>query len=229
MGSLNRGDLVTRGLQRGGQPYLTTEARYFLNSLLSHLYQARTWEFLSRTATVSSGSNLGELDISALSPAYQSFQRLLITSPTNYRGVVAYGPEMGLKYNDIWEKVEEAAFNSETAAPVYCVADPQKQHILLYPTPAESVTAKLRYYCLPAEISVADGGDSSTPDWPDDHGMITAIAFFAREWRNLDGAQLLERASEMLIARISSSHIDEGRGGPARIKYGTGFKKLSFD
>lgn len=225
MGRLQRSEIVNEGMERSGQTGIETRCNFFLNQFLEHLYRRQDWPFLLKTATVSSGSSDDELDISGLSPEYLNVKTVLVT--TDDIGTLAHAAESGLSYEDLWELKEEALFNSNTGTPTDYHPAPDKQTILVYPKPDKAITAKIRYYGLPAAIDTSSSGDSTVPDWPDDEGLVRAVEAFSNRYEHDRGWQIVHQMTEQAVARVRASIADRGRRGPARLRWGRGFNKVT--
>jgi len=232
-------EIVTQGLKQGAKPSPVVRANIFLNYFLEHLYRSRDWPFLLKNGTISSdSSNLEELDLTPLLPSatptagpgeYLNARRLVIT--TDEIGQLSPASVSGWSYDDVWAKVEDDKNAGLTGVPSCYATDPLKQHLLLYPVPAKSYTAKLRYYHLPDAISSAEGndptgGDDLIPDWPDDAGLILSVEAWAHRWskdRTFAGA--IQGMADQAIARVAATIRDEGRDGPRTMKFSKHFKR----
>lgn len=180
MATLTRTQIVSAGLQKAGQPQLTTHANTWLNAALRRAYGSWNWPFLHKrlggialaTGTTSfdfgAGSNGETLDV----------KRVLDPVRLYTSGYTAKGRARIRNVNDTDLDIDETLNDPSKGRGIPTTFKVRLSTSIqgrwtLYPNPIpdKDYLVALEYLFLPANLS----GDSSVPIYPEDETLIQMV------------------------------------------------------
>lgn len=203
---LNRGEIIAQGLELGGNPDIATVAGIFLNVFLDHLARNFDWDELLTEATVSSGSNVEELDLSSVTD-YRAIRKVHVTDQLH--------PLTQVDFVDMWAAITAAKSQNNTGDPQFFATDPAGAKLFLFPVPSAGVTAKMLYYRQPPEITV----DGTVPFYKDAAALVAAVADFAATYDRDPFAQVLSRQLGLASAQQRINGFDTGRATAQELSF----------
>jgi len=205
-GILTRGDIISEGLELGGNPGLTVRARVFLNLFLDRYGRAKDHlELLIENTALATTVNSETVSLSSIGTLRKIAQVWLQDA--------AAGLQQTLRER-IFVTLNSAREAGTKARPLKFVHDRQGDQ-LIFEVPADKIyTMRILYYDLPAQPSSTDTStyDALSPTFPSSYLLVAAVALFAQRW-NMDTmlALALRAVSEALDAEAAEREdMDQG-------------------
>lgn len=215
------GDIITEGLELGGNPGLSTgdnRALRFLRFFFQHLFQSFDWEFLETEAVVTPDG--GDFSvISATIPATYKAVRQLSIQGELY-------PLRQIPYEQI-KILRSSQTSLSSGKPTHFAVRETSgaRQILLYPKPNASYNYDLIYYYVPDTSVYAAGTPNPIPN--SDHVISMAVAHFAQAYDKEQLQVLMDRLAQDVWAEYRRSHRDVGRADVEQLDFDPGtFKYL---
>ncbi len=209
---LTLGQIVTEGLELGGNPGLVTRATTFCKLLADHIFRAEDWEWLLKSATIQAdASNFGKISNSGLPTDYRAVRQLFATSDTS--GTVMQ-PVQQVPYEQLLINILNDNQNSITSGqvPTHFAVDmgagAAAAVIYLWPKPDHRVTFNLRYYQLP-DVSAYSAG--AVMDFPDSWSFVGAVAHYAQSYDKETLQSIIQNEARSIIDQYRLNHRDAGR------------------
>jgi len=221
---LDRGTIISEGLELGGNPGIAARARVFLNILLDHLYRAHDWDFLEKDTAVT---------------ATQGTETISLASITDFRtptGLRFTDDSVALKlvaWRDIWNLVEADKDKSPPpeGVPTMYAFDRDANQLILYPIPNKTRAGKLRYLRLPIQPAVTPIAtyDALFPEFEDAYALVSAIAEFAKFFDQESAVLLATRLTEVLIGEAKRADVSGGRANSNQLHFDSTVHRIFRD
>lgn len=196
---LNRGQIITQGLEEGGNPGITGIAATFLNLFLDELYASYDWPWLRKEATISISNGGNTIDISGFSSNARQIQEIRLDNSsvplTEWPGTFA----------ELRIKLLTAAEGGSTGEPRWFMVDPDRsqQRIYVYPIADKAYTGYAWYQYQPAALT----SDNEIPTCPSAAVMVAAVAEFAARYDRDDMFAIVTQAVRMAKARLRRDRV----------------------
>lgn len=203
---MNITDLITEGLELGGNPGLTTRATAFLKILLRHLYRNYDWNFLLTPVTVAADAATYHRVLTAMPPDYRAIKQVTVEGGDGT-------PLIQLPYEQVLAKIASDVANGVSASktkPLYFATQEigGSRALLFYPIPDTRYNYELLYYKMPDTASYTG---ATFPEFDDEAAMVTAIAHFVQQWDKETLQALIAREASAMAASYRNNHEDRGR------------------
>jgi hypothetical protein len=200
--------IVTEGLELGGNPGLTVRATAFLKFLLDTIYRVQDWEFLRTTADVlADAGNFAKLSV-ALPATYRAIKQVTVQGGDSQ-------PLIQMPFEEIHrvqKKDIALGANASSGKPLYFATSEEAAAIslLFYPIPDTRYTYELVYYKQPDVLAYTG---ASKPEFSDSSALIMAVAHFAQQWDQNNMQELIRREAKNISDAYRLNHRDTGRAG----------------
>lgn len=205
---LNRGQIISQGLEEGGNTGITSLAETFLNSFLDQLARAIDHPDLLEEESVTLTST-SYIDTTALTATYLKI-----------RGIHLDGEAQELTEHpgglvEIRKLIRRDSSSSNTGKPQYFFSDPAKSRIWVWPTPDKSYPAVIWFYKQPAALT----SDSDIP-WVDDASLcIAAVAEFAARYDRDNMYVVVRDLVDRYAQRFRAGETDYGRQRSFQLRF----------
>ena len=203
---LNRGEIITEGLQLGGNPGLSTRAGIFVNIFHDELCAAYDWPFLLYEESITVDTT-GTFDLSTLTKTCRAIRGIRLASEQSIL------TEWGEDFVDMRVRLLADADSGSTGKPTHFITDPDRSNdqVYFYPKPDASYSATIWYYYQPDEIT----SDATVPEIPSAAVMVNAVAAFASRF---DGSNMLQILDTEVIKAVRNLRANMGPDGKQRQK-----------
>ena len=207
-GILTRAQVVSNGLEMGGNTGIETLANTFLNLFLDSLARAHDFETLVKLtsiAGIAGGINL------AAHPDYRAIKQIQLVGDSSPLIQTDFATIVSRRTPDIENGVTGdathfAAFTAEGGA---------SSSLYLWPIPSSAVTANILYYSVPAEIT----SDDTVPWYEDSTTLVNAVADFAAMYDRDTMQAIVARNVDVALGRAMSGMTDQGRANAQQLKF----------
>ena len=210
VGYLTRTQIITQGLQQGGNPGLDvipagqtiSLAVRFFNTFLHHAFLTRDFQFLVTSGNITVTASNELVSLSALT----RFRNILLVRLEDIRQPL----NNTLSYHEIFAQVEADKDSSpiSTGQPIYYASVPDKTSLIFWPIPDKAYTGKILYYRVP---DVSTYTDSSVVEFEDSLALVTAVEMFARNYDKEDLMVASEAIANKLFGEYRAAEGDMGR------------------
>jgi len=202
--TMTRDQIVTQGLELGGNTAITDLTNSFLDLFLDTLARAKDFESLVKEASISAAAGNEEVTIGQAD--YRSIKTLHLDGDDQ--------PLIQEDHTIIWRKLRVDKENGQTGIPTHFAINPVGDKILLYPVPKNAETGKILYYSIPDSLA----GDD-TPFVKDANILVSAVADFAAMYDRDTMQQIITRNVAMAMGIGMTSIDDHGRSRMKQLKF----------
>lgn len=198
---LNRGEIVTQGLEEGGNPGITLLANTFLNNFLDEVYAAYDWPFLLKEESITISTSA--VSVASLSETYRKTKAIHLDDSDFELQEWKFG------FTDLRRRIRNADRDSQTNEPLFFFPDPDTSldQIHVFPVPDKSFPATLWYYFQPAELTA----DANVPTLPSASLMVAAVADFAARYDREDTQIIMAQNVRKAVRELRRNIRDFGQ------------------
>lgn len=226
LGFLTRDQIITQGLQQGGNPglaaipsgYTESIAVTFFKSFLHHIFLNYDFPSQVKFGSIQTGTGAdGTYSVSlAALTRYRSIKMLKLDT-------VADPLAQELDLANTYTKILSSQDNSPvpTGTPnEYAVKD--KTQLYVYPIPDKVYTGKIIYYTMP---DISGIGSGTIVEFEDTYALINAVAMFARDFDKDSMMSLTGSIAKQLFGEYRAAVEEAGRDTPNQLKLNKAFFK----
>lgn len=212
LGFLTLAQIITQGLQQGGNPGLATiPAGYtesialtFCKSFLHHIFLNYDFPIQLKWGTFTTGTGADGTYAVSLAGLTRYRSVKMIKLDTIHEPLT-----QKLDIADIYTKI----LSDQDSSPVptgkpYEYAAKDKTQLYVYPIPDVTYTGKILYYSMP---DVAGYTTSTVVEFEDTYALINAVAFFARDYDKDSIMNLTGSIAKQLFGEYRVAVEDVGR------------------
>lgn len=201
-----RSEIITEGLELGGNPELTSRAQLFLNFWLDELYAAYNWPWLLKEESITVSNST--IDVSTLNNTFRAAKAIRLEDDNRELAEYVDG-FVGLRIRLLRDADSES---SSGGKPRYFATDPDSSNdqIYVYPKPDKSYSGTIWYYYQPAKLS----DDGAVPVLPSAMLAVSAVAAFAAKF---DGSNLLAILDSQVKQALRMLRANQGPDGIQRM------------
>lgn len=210
---LTRGQIISEGLELGGNPGLSDRARVFLNILLNHIERVWDWTYLEKEAPIS----LSAGDEKASLAAVTDFGKVLQVH-MDKDGV----PLKQVRYDEIWRKIRVDQGANSQGTPTEFAVEPDKTDLVVWPIPKKAAAGKLRYISVPVQPDPGAANEvtynADVPNFPDSYALVMAVAEFAKLYDQEEFFALTDQLVARIMAEARVAEWDNSRASAVSAK-----------